>query len=110
MAVSDWSPSASGNNTIEGISVAENCPAANINDVIRAMAAAIKSYSLTVTSPTGNYMPLSGGTFTGTIKRQGGGSYTYFASSSMTGGAIYVQSSTAALPTSPAEGTIVFQY
>jgi hypothetical protein len=110
MAVSDWSTTASANTTINGIGIGENCPAANLNDAVREMMAEIKSYSLTVTSPTGNYMPLSGGTFTGAIKRQGGGNYTYFASSSMTGGAIYVQSSTAALPTSPAEGTIVFQY
>lgn len=110
MAVSDWSAVASNNTTIEGISIAENCPAANINDVARAMAAAIKTFSLTVTSPAGSYMPLSGGSFTGQIKRSGAGGYLYNAAAAQTGGGVYDLPQGSALPPSPQEGTRVFFY
>lgn len=110
MAVSDWSAVADNNLTIEGIAIGENCPAANINDVARAMAAAIKSFSLTVTSPAGAYMPLSGGGFTGQITRSGAGGYLYNASASQGGGAVYIVPSGTPLPSSPQEGTIVFNY
>jgi hypothetical protein len=109
MAVSDWSSTASNNTTLEGINVAEGCPAANINDVIRAMAAAVKSFSLTVPA-TANFMPKSGGIFTGQITRLGGGGYLYNANSAQSGGAVYIQPASSALPSNPAEGTIVFQY
>jgi hypothetical protein len=110
MAVSDWSTVAANNTTIEGISVAENCPAANINDVARAMAAAIKSFSLTVASPAGTYLPLAGGTLTGQIARSGSGGYLYNAASAQSGGAVYVLPQGSALPSSPQEGTFVFFY
>lgn len=109
MAVSDWSSTAGSNTTIEGISVAEGCPAANMNNVVRAMAAAIKTFSLTVPA-TANFMPKSGGAFTGTITRSGAGGYFYHASSSQATGPVYTQPTATALPSSPAEGTVVFQY
>lgn len=110
MSVADWSTTPANNTTIEGISIAENCPAANINDVARAMAAAIKAYSLTITSPAGVYMPLGGGTFTGPIKQSGNGGYLYNAASAQSGGAVYVLPIGTALPSSPQEGTFVFFY
>lgn len=110
MAVSDWSTVAANNTTIGGISIAENCAAANVNNAIREMMAEIKSYSLTITSPSGSYMPLSGGTFTGQIKQSGAGGYLYNAASPQSGGAVYVLPSGTALPSSPQEGTFVFFY
>jgi hypothetical protein len=95
--------------TIEGVSISENCAAANMNDVVRRMAVALKNFSLTVVSPSGSYMPLTGGAFTGTITRSGAGAYWYHASSSQTSGAVYVQTAATALP-SPAEGVVVLQY
>jgi hypothetical protein len=56
------------------------------------------------------YMPITGGAFTGSISRSSSGGYWYFNSSSLVGGAVYVQPVSSALPTSPAEGTVVFQY
>lgn len=110
MAVSDWSTTAASNTTLGGISIAENCPAANVNNALREMMSQIKSYSLTITSPSGNYMPLSGGTFTGQIKRSGAGGYLYNAASAQSGGAVYVQPQGTARPSSPQEGTFVFYY
>ncbi len=43
MAVSDWSATADENTTIDGISIAEHCPAKNINNAIRSVMAALKA-------------------------------------------------------------------
>lgn len=111
MAVTDWKGTASQNTTIEGISVGENVmPPSAVNDLFRAMAAAIKNYSLGVSSPSGSYMPLSGGQFTGEITRQNAGGYLYHAASAQSGGKVYTLATGTALPSSPAEGTIVFFY
>lgn len=109
MAVADWSATPASNTTLEGINIAENCPAANVNNVIRSMAAALKTFSLTVPS-VANYMPKSGGAFTGTITRNGSGGYLYHASSAQATGPVYTQPTSSSLPSSPAEGTVVFQY
>ena len=110
MAVSEWSTTAANNTTIGGISIAENCPAANVNNALRQIMADVKSYSLTITSPSGSYMPLTGGTFTGQIKRSGSGGYLYNAASAQSGGAVYVLPTGSHLPSSPQEGTFVYFY
>jgi hypothetical protein len=56
------------------------------------------------------YMPLSGGAFTGNITRSTAGGYWYHANSAQAAAPVYTQLSTDALPSSPAEGTVVFQY
>jgi hypothetical protein len=71
--------------------------------------AAVKTFSLTVPA-TANFMPKSGGAFTGTITRSGSGGYLYHVSSSQATGPVYTQALATALPTSPAEGTVVLQY
>lgn len=43
MAVSDWSSTADDNTEINGISIAEHCPAKNINNAIRSVMAALKN-------------------------------------------------------------------
>ena len=43
MAVSDWSATADENTSIDGINIAEHCPAKNINNAIRSLMAAIKN-------------------------------------------------------------------
>lgn len=43
MAVSDWSSTADDNTEINGISIAEHCPAKNMNDALRAVMAALKT-------------------------------------------------------------------
>jgi hypothetical protein len=110
-AFSTYSTTASLNTSIRGVNVAENCPAANINDVSRGLAAEGRElYDIVNAINVSSYMPLAGGAFTGPITRSTAGSYLYWNSASLTGGAMYVQLTTDALPSSPAEGTIVFQY
>lgn len=111
MSVEDWKSTASQNTTIEGIAVGENVmPPSAVNDLFRAMAAAIKSYSLSVSSPSGSYLPLSGGTVTGNITRQNAGAHLYHASSSQASGRVYTLASGSALPSSPANGDVVWFY
>lgn len=43
MAVSDWSAVADENTSIDGINIAEHCPAKNINNAIRSVMAALKT-------------------------------------------------------------------
>ena len=111
MSFGSYSTTPASNVSINGINIAENCPAANINNALRQIAADGRSLYDTVNGlgVTG-YMPITGGAFTGSISRSSSGGYWYFNSSSLVGGAVYVQPVSSALPTSPAEGTVVFQY
>lgn len=43
MSVSDWSATADENTSIDGINIAEHCPAKNMNDALRAVMAALKN-------------------------------------------------------------------
>ena len=43
MSVSDWSATADENTTVDGINIAEHCPAKNINNAIRSVMAALKA-------------------------------------------------------------------
>jgi len=43
MSVSDWSATADENTTVDGINIAEHCPAKNMNDALRAVMAALKN-------------------------------------------------------------------
>jgi hypothetical protein len=67
MAVSDWSPVASNNSTIDGVNIAEGCAPGNLNNAIRSVMAAIaslfNSFWLTLFSQT---------TASGTLNALGG--------------------------------------
>lgn len=90
MPVSDWSPTAASNLTIDGISVAEGCPAGNINGAIRALMANVRVV-FTDLPNTETLMPKSGGSFSGSITRSGSGGYLYNADAANTGGRVYIQ-------------------
>lgn len=108
---SEFSTTPDSNTSAGGTSIAENCPAANVNNVIRYTLACGRALYDTVSGISGSGgMPITGGAFTGNITRSGAGAYWYFNSSSLVGGQVYVQPVSSALPTSPAEGTVVFQY
>ena len=62
MAFSDYFATPASNTTINGINIAENCPAANVNNALRQIAADGKSLSDTVAGiSTSTLMPKSGG-------------------------------------------------
>ena len=95
--------------TIGGKSIAENQTATgDINFIIRDMAAAMRS-TYDQLQNAGGGMPVTGGTFTGDILRQGRGAYLHHANSSRTGGMVDFLPEGSVRPT-PVEGMIVFYY
>ena len=48
MSVSDWSATADENTSIDGINIAEHCPAKNINNAIRSVMASVKNNDASV--------------------------------------------------------------
>lgn len=108
MAVSDWSTIPANNVTIDGINIAENCPAQNLNNAIRAMMSSIK-----VRFDTGGdlsaYVLRSGGSFTTNPTYSGRGGYLHFNNSALTSGRIYVQPVGTAVP-ALSNGDILIEY
>lgn len=108
MAVSDYSTTPGSNVTISGINIAEGCPPANINNAIRQMMADVKGLQGEIPS-TASLMPAAGGTFSGTQPiYTGRGAYLHHNSSSNTSGRVHILVEGSALPTSPANGDLVF--
>jgi hypothetical protein len=111
MSYGSYSTTPASNVSINGINIAENCAAANINNALRQLAADGRELYDTVEAiDVSAYMPISGSAFTGLIWRQGSGGYLYHAASGVNAGAVFTQPLATALPGGPAEGTIVFQY
>lgn len=53
MAVQDWSATPDENTTIDGIDIAEHCPAKNMNDALRAVMASVKKNDASVVHTAG---------------------------------------------------------
>lgn len=111
MAFSSYSTTPALNVSINGINIDEGCAAANINNAVRQLAADGKALSDQVSAISiSGYMPLAGGVFSGPITQYSAGGYWYHANAAQSSAPVYTQLSTAPLPSSPAEGTVVFQY
>lgn len=70
-AVADWSTTAASNTDIGGVNIAENCPAAGMNNALRELMAQIATY---VAGTIAGLLPKSGGTMTGAITAMSTGS------------------------------------
>lgn len=111
MAFSDYSTVPGANVTIGGVSIAENCPAGNVNNALRQLAADGKALSNDVDAiDLAAYVPKSGGVFTTNPKFTGKGGYWYHANAAQTGGPVSIVPTGTARPASPAEGTVQFYY
>lgn len=111
MAFSDYSTTPALNVTIGGVSSAEGCAAANLNNICRQLAADGRAlYDTVAAIDVSSLMPKSGGTFTGAISRSSAGGYWYHAAAAQSDGKVYIVPTGTARPTSPAEGTIRFLY
>ena len=129
MGITSYSATAALNTAINGVNVSEGMARSDVNNAFREMMADLKTYSLGASSPTYpitvalggtnsitagaaltalGAFPAAGGTVTGNITRTSSGIHPYFASTSMTGGRIYIQASGADPTSSP--GDIVFEY
>ena len=107
-SANEFSLDPNANVTIGGINVAEDCSPAGINNAIRYLAAVARSTLDQVQNAAGG-MPVTGGTFTGDILRQGRGAYLHHANSARTGGMVDFLPEGSVRPT-PAEGMVVFYY
>lgn len=127
MTVSAYSTTPGSNTTINGISIAEGMPRANVNDAIRNLMADIKTW--TTTYPAVTY-PISianggsgqitaaaafaalaagGGTVGGSLTRSGKGNYPYWGPAGATGGQMFLQAIGGSDPTTNPYD-IVFEY
>lgn len=67
MAVQDWSATPDENTTIDGLDIAEHCPAKNINDAIRSVMASVKKNDASVVHTADAETITGAKTFTETI-------------------------------------------
>jgi hypothetical protein len=110
MSFGSYSTTPASNISINGINIAENCPASNVNDCLRQFAADGRElYNTVVAIDVSTRLSTTGGTMTGNITRSGGGSHLYHGHP-FAGGAVYVQNISVALDSGVPEGTMVFQY
>lgn len=110
MAVSDYSTTPAANTAISGINVDENCPPGGLNNAFRQLMADVRVMYDNLPSVAG-YMPVSGGTFSGTQpKYDGRGAYLHHNSASLTSGRIFVQASGGATPSGMAPGDLLLEY
>jgi hypothetical protein len=111
MSFGSYSTTPASNTSINGINIAPNCAAGNVDNAIRQiMADGRELYDTVDAIDVSSKMEITGGYFYGDIVRAQAGGYWYHAHSAMTGGLVYTQAVAAALPSSPAEGTVVLQY
>ena len=107
-SASEFSTTPDDNQTIGGKFMGEGASPADVNNVIRYLAAVIRD-NFNRISPTGSFLPLSGGTLTGDIVRQGRGAYLHHAGAGQTNGQVVFLPEGSARP-AQAEGMVVFYY
>lgn len=104
---SDWKTTASENTTIEGINVAESCPPGNINNAIREIMAACKTFDNNKADPD-DFVKLVDTILSTNAKVSGRGAVLHHNNSSNTSGKIIIQAAGTA-PTM-ADGDILLEY
>lgn len=90
MAFSDYNSTPSLNVTIAGINIAEGCPAANMNNALRAFMADARTFNDSIPS-FANLMPLAGGVFAGPVTFTGKGHVLYHNDPANASGRIFIQ-------------------
>lgn len=109
MAVGDWSTNANLNITVDGINIAEGCPAANINGAIRAVMSNVR-VMYDGLPDLSNYVLRTGGTFLTNPTFSGRGGYLYNSSSTNAGGQVFVQAAGSGTPAGMVNGDWLAEY
>ena len=104
-----YSTTPASNTSVGGINIAENCPAANINNALRAIMADAAAEHAALPDVT-TLVPKSGAVFTTNPTLTSSGGYLHNANAAQIGGTVSVLPTGTALPASPAEGDFVFFY
>ncbi len=109
MAVSDRSPSASENTSIDGVSIAEGCPPRNLNNALRSVMASVRVMYDGLPS-TATFAPLNSPEFTGTPKVAARGAVLHHAGTANASGRVFLQPAGQPLPAGFANGDFVVDY
>lgn len=109
MPVGEWNTNANLNITVDGINIAEGCPAANINGAIRAVMANIRVMYDGLPDLT-LYVTKSGGTFITNPTFTGRGGFLHNSNSSNTGGQVFVQATGSGTPVGMVNGDWLAEY
>lgn len=108
-SASEFSADPNSNGTIGGSNVAENCPAANLNNALRYTAAVIRVMFDGLPN-TANLVTKAGGVFTDNPIFNGRGAFLYHNDSSLTSGRIFVQPAGGSAPAGMVNGDLLFEY
>lgn len=90
MAFSSYSGTPSLNVSINGVNIAEGCPAGNMNDAIRQLMADARTFNDAMPNVAG-LMPLAGGIFSGPVTFTGKGHVLYHNDPANASGKIFTQ-------------------
>ena len=108
--VSDWSETPSSNSTVDGINIAEGCPAGNVNGGLRAIMAGVKTMFLALPN-LADYLKKDGSTATtGQLIYSGRGAYIHNADTSLTSGRRFVQAIGGSVPAGMQDGDELLEY
>lgn len=114
MSFSNWYPDNASNTTVGTISIAENCPAANVNNAIREVMAELRvafnpaldpfhaSANLGIARTNLGALSNTGDTISGNLQRLSAGPHLYHNTSSFGSGRVYYTAVGAPDPTSVA--------
>lgn len=105
---SDWSATPSSNSTIAGTNIAEGCPPANINNAIREIMAAAKTFD-TNKADGSLYVTKASSVISTNAITSGRGAVLHHNNSANTSGKVFIQASGTAAPTM-ANGDILLEY
>lgn len=107
MAVSDWSANAALNTSVDGINIAEQCAAGNMNAMGRAIMANVRVMydNLPVVS---TLVTKTGGVFTGNPTFSGRGGYAHHNDPANTSGRIFIQATGGSAPSGMANGDFLY--
>lgn len=109
MSVGDWSTNANLNTTVDGINIAEGCPAANINGAIRSVMANVRVMYDGLPDTT-QYVLKTGGVFLTNPTYSGRGGFMYNDSATNAGGRWFVQAAGSGTPVGMANGDWLAEY
>lgn len=109
MSVQDWSTDPNQNITIDGINIAELCPAGNMNNAVRhAMASVRVMYN--GLPDTNSFVTKTGAVFLSTPQYSGRGGFLHNNSPANTSGRIFIQPIGGAAPAGMANGDWLAEY
>ncbi|WP_387425136.1 hypothetical protein [Sphingomonas melonis] len=107
--VETWSTDPDLNGTIGGINIAENCPAANINNSLRYVAAAVRVFYNGV--PNGDaYVTKNGGVFLTQPTFSGRGAFLHHNDPLNASGRIFIQAAGGSAPAGMQNGDFLLEY